>query len=863
MISIGHEDEGDSRVIARTVVPVCAALLAACCSVAAQSLPARITPLPNGIELTSGASVLEVQIVENQVVRVHTELDGKMTARTLVMDPNPVLRQPSVVTRSERDAVYTLSTPTIRVRIKETKPYSITFLDAAGRQLLRSEDPFREARDAGVTMSRDRSDTLYGIRGLGREDTAAGLTRNEGGRVAAGVQGDSGAPFVFSVRWGLLVDSDGGEFITGPDGLTFARDSRPDVEYFVCIGPPLDTMAALSRLVGPPPLPPKWTLGFLNSQWGTSQAEVERIVDTYRERKLPIDGFILDFDWKAWGEDNYGEWRWNSSTGSGNVAPEKFSDGASGAFARRLAGEGVKLGGILKPRILTTVAGDPNQPTEAAAYATANHFWYPDEVLIPDYYSRRMGRNLDFNNAAARAWYWQHLLPAFRAGMVAWWNDEADVSGDTVFNNFQFLNMGRMLYDGQRADSDLRVWSINRNFYLGSSRYGYAGWSGDIKTGFESMAFQRRRMLAALDTGEFHWSMDTGGFSGDPSPENYARWVEFAAFVPIMRVHGDLNRKRQPWVYGPIAEAAARNAIDLRYALLPYIYSYERRNTEGDVGLVRPLFWEFPLDRQAASQEAEWMFGDALLVAPIVAEGATSQSIYLPAGEWFDYATGRRYAGPQSTSIPADAKTWQDIPLFVRGGSIMATQPIEQHIGQQPVTEITLDIFPSSTVASFLAYDDDGETYKYEKDDDRRQEITSVRSGNEVAVTIGGATGSYAGPLRINYLLRIHTSANEVKVDGKPLPEVGASAMAAGASESWAADSDRFGPVVLLRVSAGAKEHSVITLRQKRTEKAGSGAVETGRGQHTHVSEIRCPGLRGFSCSAAPMADAEVCDIYT
>ena len=151
------------------------------------------------------------------------------------------------------------------------------------------------------------------------------------------------------------------------------------------------------------------------------------------------------------------------------------------------------------------------------------------------------------------------------------------------------------------ADSDLRVWSINRNFYLGATRYGYAGWSGDIKTGFASMAFQRRRMMAALDTGEFHWSMDTGGFSGHPSPENYARWIEFAAFVPIMRVHGGLNEKRQPWVYGPTAEAAARAAINLRYQLLPYIYSYERRNTDGEVGLVRPLFWEFPSDDRASA----------------------------------------------------------------------------------------------------------------------------------------------------------------------------------------------------------------------------------------------------------------------
>lgn len=793
---------------------LCAAFFASVSpAVAAATDAAHVSTIPNGVEIRAGAASLDVQILENQVVRVHVIPDGRSTPRTLTMDPHAALRQPAAVARSERDGSYALATPELTVRIRETKPYTLTFLDAAGHIVLRSEDPIGEARkEQGVTLLHAAGDTLYGIHGLNREDSSVGLTRNDGGHVAAGVQGDSGAPLVFSTRYGLLVDSDGGEVTTASDRFTFGNDSRPDVEYFVVLGAPLQTMGAVSRLAGPPPLPPEWTLGFLNSQWGATQNEVETIVATYRQKQIPIDGFILDFDWKAWGEDNYGEWRWNSTAGPGNVAPDKFPDGASGAFAARLAAEGVKLSGILKPRILTSVAGDPSQPTEAAAYATAHNFWYPDEVPIPDYYSHRMGRDLDFNNPAERAWYWQHLLPAFRAGMVGWWNDEADVSGKTVFNNFQFLNMGRMLYEGQRADSDLRVWSINRAFYLGASRYGYAGWSGDIKTGFASMAFQRRRMLAALDTGEFNWSMDTGGFSGHPSDENYARWMEFAAFVPIMRVHGGRNEKRQPWVYGPIAEAAAKHAIDLRYELLPYIYSYAQRATEGDVGLVRPLFWEFPQDAKAASEDGEWMFGDALLAAPIVTEGATSKQVYLPAGEWFDYATGRRYNGAQTIVLAADARTWKDIPLFVRGGSILATQPVEPYVGQKPVSQLTLDVFPSSSAASFTVYDDDGKTYRYEKGDDLRQEVEAVRTGGATEVTIAVATGTYASPLR-SYLLRIHTAAHSVSLNGHALARVDAAAVAAGDRAQWSLDSDRFGPVVLVRAPAGEKNGTVVRVQ--------------------------------------------------
>lgn len=801
------------RISPGTITPwLAAVLLSVCCSVVQAQTPSQrvhASSLPGGIEVTSGDSVLDVQMVEENVVRVHVRPDGQSSPRTLVLDPD--YRPPPTVQTYEENGVYRLSTGDLSVRVKVASPFSIAVSDPAGHRLVESADPFREAQDRGVSLLHDKGDTFYGIRGLAREDTSIGLTRSFGGPVVAGVQGDSGAPYIFTVKYGLLVDSGGGEFKTAPGRLTFLNGSRPDAEYFVSVGPPLETMANLSRLVGPPPLPPKWTLGFLNSQWGSTQSEVEDIVATYRRKQIPLDGFILDFDWKAWGEDNYGEWRWNSTSGPGNVAPNKFPDGASGVFASRMAQEGVKLAGILKPRILLTVAGNPDKPTEAAAYATERNLWYPGEPVEPDYFSHRMARDLDFNIPLTRTWFWDHLRPAFQAGLVAWWNDEADVSYNTTFNNFQFLNMGRMLYDGQRADSDLRVWSINRTFYLGASRYGYAGWSGDIASGFASMAFQRRRMLAALDTGEFHWSMDTGGFGGHPSPENYARWVEFAAFVPIMRVHGDLDQKRQPWIYGPVAEAAAKDAIDLRYSLLPYIYSYERLGTEGDVGLVRPLFWEFPRDPESAAQDSEWMFGDGLLVSPVVAEGATSQQVYLPQGEWIDYATGKHYKGVENIQISVDSATWKNIPLFVRSGSILATQPVEQYADQQPVTELTLDVFPSAAAARFVVYDDDGKTYDYEKGKYLRQQVMASRKAGETIIRIDAPTGDYSSSLR-TYLLRIHTSAHRLLLNGKTLAVVSPADLSGDAGAQWVSSQDRFGRVALVRVVAG-QGPAVLSLR--------------------------------------------------
>ena len=290
-----------------------AGLVLSCCSAAEQT--AKITPIPNGVELASGSSRLEVQILEDSLVRVHVEPNGKSTPRTLVMDPHESLRPASAVHISEGDGVYTLSSPGITVRIEETQPFSLTFLRWNRPATAQEREPLSRRRGRRPNHVHISRETFYGIHGLGLQDTSVGLTRNEGGKVAAGVQGDSGGPFVFTTRYGLLVDSNGGEFTTAPGSLTFANDSRPDVEYFVLAGPPLETMGALSRLVGVPPIPPEWTLGFLNSQWGSDQSEVEQIVAEYRQKQIPLDGFILDFDWKAWGEDNYGEWRWNSTSG--------------------------------------------------------------------------------------------------------------------------------------------------------------------------------------------------------------------------------------------------------------------------------------------------------------------------------------------------------------------------------------------------------------------------------------------------------------------------------------------------------------------------------------------------------------------
>ncbi len=731
-----------------------------------------------------GGSV-ELQAVLPNVIRVHIR-PGAIPAsrRTLVMDP--AFRPAKLGKFTHTGAGFRLRAPGITVsgEVLRDAGAALRFDDATGRQLVTVLSPVSNGATQTVAMQHAAGEDLYGMRGTDRNQDESFL-RQSGAEIKAGVQGNGGAPFFFTTTYGVLIDSDGGEFAAGNDTITFTKSSRKDVELYVIAGAPMQVMSAVATLTGKDPMPPKWTMGFMNSQYGSNETEVRTIVATYREKHIPIDAFILDFDWKAWGQDNYGEWRWNSDVAPGAVDPDKFPDGASGEFAKIMSAQGMKLAGILKPRIIVQSPTDPNKKMIAAQYAIDHGYGYPNEPLTIDYVTHKTAMNIDFNNSGARKWYWEHLEPAYHAGMVAWWNDEADYSAKIVFNNFQNLNMGRMLYEGQRADSPAnaaekakRVWSLNRDYYLGALRYGYALWSGDIATGFESMARQRERMIASIDLGEPQWSMDTGGFSGHPDPENYARWMEFAAFVPIYRVHGGHNQKRQPWVYGPVAEAAAKSAMELRYSLMPYLYSGADEMHRTGIGLVRPMFWEFPDDKMTAAMDTEWMFGDALLVSPVVAQGVTTQSVYLPAGEWMDYLKGTKYDGGETIEYPVDAAGWKDIPVFVRAGSIVATETPQQYVGELPVTEITLDVFPGTTAARFDVYDDDGTDYAYEDGAFFRQAVTASMVGGTVKLSFARPEGSYAPSIK-SYRVRVHSAA-KVEIGRKKV--------------SGATGTDKFGP---------------------------------------------------------------------
>jgi alpha-glucosidase len=769
---------------------------------------ARDVQLRNdGADIPLAGGTLSLRLLMGDVLRLHFIPRTGATSPTLVMAPNTTASSRGSVVATRRGTDLQLRGGRLRVAIHEGSGALAVFAAGAQHPVLRVPGIASLAR--GTLRLRFAEDApLYGIGGTDAFDKRPAALLHRGRQVArAGAQGNGGAPLVWSTAgFAVLSDSNGATFDLASGSLRVSRLSRPDPDIYLILGDPRTLFAGVAQLSGHPPLFPKWTLGFINSQWGIDEKELLADVRTYRAKHIPLDAFELDFDWKAWGEDDYGEFRWNR---------QKFPDGPSGKLAKELDASGVHLIGIMKPRIhVDTVEG---------RYASTHRLWIPDEKPSPDYFSHKPVEDLDFDNPATRAWFFNPTLAkSFDTGIVGWWNDEADEAGGDT----QFLNMERALYEGQRAHSDTRVFSLNRNFWLGAQRYAYGLWSGDIQTGFASMALQGSRMLSAIDVGEMWWSMDGGGFHGHPSDENYARWMEFGAFTPIFRVHGTFQEKRQPWRYGPIAERAATHAIRLRYTLLPYMYSYAWHDHVSGVGLVRPLTFGWPSDPNVRNDSSAWLFGQYLLVSPVVQQGATEKRLYLPAGVWTDWASGRIYLGGRTITLPVDGRTWSDIPLFIRQGAIIPTQPVEDYVAERPVTTARVDVFPDSTQSEFDYYDDDGKDYEYERGDYFLQRVSVQATQGAVSLTTAAASGSYRPALR-HFMFAIHrVLATQVARDDAPLTRVAdLAALQQCASACWTVGGDRYGGVTYIELPAG------VAIRAQLQTGAGSerSAGDAGR----------------------------------
>jgi alpha-glucosidase len=266
---------------------------------------------------------------------------------------------------------------------------------------------------------------------------------------------------------------------------------------------------------------------------------------------------------------------------------------------------------------------------------------------------------------------------------------------------------------------------------------------------------------------------DVGGFIGYPSPELYTRWLEAGVFHPLFITHsGNENHTLDPWSFGGELEAINRRTLELRYRLLPYLYNSFYQSTQTGLPIMRALVLDFPDDRAVMdltpdSLTNEFLFGNDMLVAPVVNDGETERSVYLPADTWYDFWSGKRYTGPATVTVDAPLGF---IPMFARAGGVIPMRQLVEHTGQAPIDPLTFEIYPSAkSVRQY--YEDDGNTLDYQQGKYLLQNLEVEDGGEQVQVKISAREGSYV-PAERSVVLKIHAlsrTPQSVAVAGRTL----------------------------------------------------------------------------------------------
>jgi alpha-glucosidase len=579
---------------------------------------------------------------------------------------------------------------------------SVGLIDARGRNLIPLGKITENSGTISFVMYHSTTDRLYGA-GNASENVAGDLTHPSGNQIVS--NGVTRIPFLWSTGgWSVLIANDvsGTNWNDLNGKLTWTVPS-PFLDLYVTAsdGGGYGLLHSYARLTGIAPLPPKWTFGFMVSRWGYSDAaDVQDKWQQFRDRHIPIDAFIYDYDWFV------NDWAFN---------PVTFPQGSIG----KMKTMGLHFVGIRKPRV-----------NGANLNFARQQGWVLNSPL---------GTDLRFDLPAARYWWWNNHAPLVKAGVDGWWNDEAEQTYD------EFFWMNEAEWTGWRAMDKHRAWSISRAFSPGMQRFGAAVWTGDIDSSWSTLANQPGTLLNWALAGMPYTAQDIGGFQSTPTPELYARWIAEGVFVPVMRAHGTYNSPRWPWAFGDDALAAITKAIDERYRLIPYLYTIASETATTGAPLMRPLFLEFPNDQNTYNLESEWLVGDRLLAAPILSEGG-SRDIYLPAGTWYDFNTGIAIESTgQTLYVTASLDT---IPSYVRAGSIVTLGPVIQStsLGQEDPLEIR--VYPGED-AKFTLYEDDGDTYSYETG--KYSTIPMKWDQNSKTFTVGDRRGSYNGMLALRH----------------------------------------------------------------------------------------------------------------
>ena len=749
-----------------------------------------------GITTVIDSVAIEIQFYSPSTVRIVKWPDGeKFTKKSLSVIKTPQQTAYSAkqtgdeLTLASKDLMVVLDLQTGQLSFRTSKGEPLLSEKASGVKFTDFDDAGNKTYSVSQSYMLDRDETIYG---LGILQKGKMSLRNIQLHMVQGNTEDF-VPFFQSVKgYGLFWDNySPTDFVDNQDGTSFSSEVGDGIDYYVMYGGNADGVIACMRdLTGQVPMFPLWTYGYWQSKERyKSQDETVGVVRKYRELGVPLDGIIQD--WQYWG-NNY---LWNAMEflNPEFPRPQMMVNQIHDMHAHIIISIWSSFGPMTKQYREMEPKGmllDMGTWPQSGLTSWPPNREYPSGVKPYDPF-----------NPEARDIYWKYLNQGlFSLGMDGWWMDSTEPDHLDVrpqdFDNQTYLGSFRKVrnayplmtvggvYDHQRAvTSDKRVFILTRSAFAGQQRYGANTWSGDVTSSWNALRNQISAGLNFSMTAIPYWNSDIGGFFlsrfkrrlDDPDyRELYARWIQFGAFCPMMRSHGT-DAPREIYQFGEKGDTiydTIAKYINLRYSLLPYIYSTSWDVTAHQSSMMRALVMDFASDKQALDLNDEYMFGRSILVCPVTegmysrnmqADFSTvkSRELYLPAGtDWFDFWTGEALTGGQRVGreTPIDI-----MPLYVKAGSIIPVGPKVQYAEEKKWDDLQIRVYEGAD-GEFTLYEDENDNYDYEKG--IYSTITFNWDDANKTLTIGERQGEFPGMLQERQFRIVKVSKGKGAGDG-------------------------------------------------------------------------------------------------
>src|SRR3989441_1784816 len=742
----------------------------------------RVEKLKDGVELTAGTARVRITVFCNGIYRVRVAPDGnfhKDFSWAVIQSPEP----PSVKIEENQKEIRIIGGNVIAAVQKA--PLLIQFPDAAGTVYLADEPDLPMAwngKRVHIWKKMPADENYYGLGDKAgpmnrRNHSFTNWNTDEFGWQESTDPLYKTIPFFIGLRkgmaYGVFFDNayrsvfDFGK--ESPDYFSFGAEGG-ELNYYFIAGPdPKKILEEYTAMTGRSPLPPLWTLGYQQCRYSYyPESRAREIVKTLREKKIPADAIYFDIDYQQ-----------------GN-APFTINREYFPTFEKMIAdfrAQGMHT-------ILITdlhIKKDPNHAYAPYDSGMKNDVFvknpdgsvfvgtvWPGESVFPDFTLTRVrdwwgGLYKDFVGMGA-AGFWNDMNePALflRADktmpldVVHRLDDGTTLDHRAIHNIYGMQNV-RATYDGLRKlQANERPFVLTRAAYSGAQRYS-ATWTGDNSSNWNHLKMSTPMLLSMGISGFPLIGDDIGGFAGSPTADLLTRWFEVGALNPIYRDHtAKGTADQEPWVHSPEHEAIRRKYIELRYRLMPYLYTGIEETARTGLPLMRPLFLEYPQASEFYGDNRDFLFGRDLFVAPVTTEMIDAEEISLPPGEWHAYWTSEKHAHKENIKLHP---ILDDVPLYVRAGAIVPEQPVVQSTDEKPRGPLELRVYPPGTGQGEdcrgSLYLDDGHTFAYRSGEFLRVNYAcQVNSGNitvtskveqarfqpwwsTVAVSVFGAGGS-------------------------------------------------------------------------------------------------------------------------